>query len=399
MTKKIKFFAAALFSFAAMLCLSANTFAEELSFNCTVGENSITVYIKDSAPKKEDSYSLSLGAGKFFFPIGSEKVFRINHLKNGTYQLRAMKNDSILSPVKAVCVGESGINAENEIKISVSSLGEERYKEGSVRVEIENYDPKIRYIISLDGGRVWQQADGKVTEFGNMFSGCYDVMVSSCDNVKLRSRRVSITVPVKKMSESAIIRVPLTKQLPELPTGCEVTSLTMALGFYDIRVSKTSLSDYFLEKGDNKASDYKKVFVGNPRDAHSFGCYAGVIKKCADKFLSTVKTRSFEVNDISGCDPQRLYAYTDMGYPVIVWATNNMIPTVKGSEWADAETGKTVSWVANEHCMLLTGYDMKKKCVYMNDPLYGIISFDMALFEERFNDLEKQAVVIVEIKQ
>lgn len=39
------------------------------------------------------------------------------------------------------------------------------------------------------------------------------------------------------------INVPLIAQRPELPSGCEVTSLAMALKFYGVNVSKTTLAN------------------------------------------------------------------------------------------------------------------------------------------------------------
>ena len=50
------------------------------------------------------------------------------------------------------------------------------------------------------------------------------------------------------------LNVPLVNQLPDLPNGCEVTSLAMLLKYYDINVSKLELS-----------SNIKHVssFVGN----------------------------------------------------------------------------------------------------------------------------------------
>ena len=38
------------------------------------------------------------------------------------------------------------------------------------------------------------------------------------------------------------LNVPLVNQLPDLPNGCEVTSLAMLLKYYDINVSKLELS-------------------------------------------------------------------------------------------------------------------------------------------------------------
>ena len=368
-----------------------DAFAEESHFGYTVRGSTLTVFVTDGG---KSDYRLSMDGGQSYFNV--KMPFTIPSLPDGTYQLRVMYGDGELSEVKHAVIGKSGIVPGNEIFIAVSGYAEETLSGGRLSVRIKNFEEGKSYLISIDGGRSWRPASGEETEITGLTSGEYSVDVRCVEEPSLASRSINAAVPVKKLSGSAILRVPLIKQLPELPTGCEVTSLAMAINHYGIKISKTVLADVFLEKGEYRAADYRKVFVGDPREVNAYGCYADVIVKCAEKFFDTVSSRSFDVINASGCTPQALYAYTDMGYPVIVWASNKMLPTFEGPSWTDSKTGNTVTWTGNEHCVLLTGYDMKKKCVYLNDPLYGIVSFKMEDFETRFYELEQQAIVIAE---
>ncbi|MGN0637419.1 MAG: C39 family peptidase [Huintestinicola sp.] len=365
--------------------------AEASRFGYTVRGSSLTVFVTDGG---KSDYRLSMDGGQSYFSV--KMPFTILSLPEGTYQLRVMYGDGGLSEVKPAVIGKSGIEPGNEIFTAVSAYAEEVLGGGSISVRIKNYDDNKNYFISIDGGQSWRPASGEETLINGLASGVYSVDVRCAGEPSLASRRIEVAVPVRKLSGSAALRVPLIKQLPELPTGCEVTSLAMAINHYGIKISKTVLADVFLEKGEYRASDYRRVFVGDPREVNAYGCYADVIKKCADKFLATIPTRSFDVTNVTGCTPQALYAYTDMGYPVIVWVSNKMLPTFEGPSWTDSDTGKTVTWTGNEHCVLLTGYDLKRKYVYMNDPLYGIVSFKMEDFETRFYELEQQAIVIAE---
>lgn len=64
-------------------------------------------------------------------------------------------------------------------------------------------------------------------------------------------------------------------QNPELPTGCEVTSLTMVLNHLGLDISKTDMCDY-LDKGAVGHTDPKEKFVGDPTNSSSYGCYSPV---------------------------------------------------------------------------------------------------------------------------
>lgn len=388
-------FAAAVTAVWLTLTISPVCFAAEdsgIDFGFSTDGTGLDVFISnyDSA----SSYEISINGGRSFIPLFEKDSYRFSKLPAGTYQICARKNGDIstLTDIKAAVVG----GGDNGISISVEGLRETGYRSGGIRVEIENYSPDKKYLVSINGGKVWRAAEGRVTERTGLYAGNYCVAVRELENENSRSADVDITVPVMNYSEKAFIKTSVIKQNPELPTGCEVTSLTMALHFYNIKIQKTILSDYFLDKGEYRASDYRKVFVGDPRDVNAYGCFAGVIANCAENFFKTVATRSFDVIDLTGCETDRLYSYADMGYPVIVWATGKMAQVKEGPQWTDAETGETVTWPTNEHCMLLVGYDTKKKIVYVNDPQQGLVYYHMELFEERFNDMDCQAVVIIE---
>lgn len=384
------FFVSAAIFIIGCMASAADVEAQTSQFGYSVKGSSLTVFVTDGG---EGEYGLSTDGGESFFNVKMPFTF---NLPNGTYQLRVKYGDGELSEVKTAVLGKSGIPSGNEIYLAVAGYAEETLGGGSLSVRIKNYDEEKKYFLTIDGGRSWQPAVGEETEVSGLRSGEYDVIVRCAGEPAVASRTVTAEVPVKKLSGSTALRVPLIKQLPELPTGCEVTSLAMAINNFGIKINKTVLADVFLDKGEYRKADYRKVFVGDPREIKAYGCYADVIVNCAEKFFDTIPTRSFEVVNVTGCTPKALYAYTDMGCPVIVWTSNKMLPTTEGPSWIDSETGNTVSWTGNEHCVLLTGYDMKKKLVYLNDPLYGIVSFKMWDFEQRFYDLEQQAIVISE---
>lgn len=371
----------------------------EVDFGYHADSEGLSVYIKKYEPSLQ--YSISLNGGKGFIPLYGKSGMHFSYLPDGTYQLCAMVTGerSTLSDVKAVRLGEDKENNINQIDISVTGIREKGYMDGVISVVINNFSIYCEYMISVNGGKTWLSCDGRETIIGGLPAGDYKVCVKNRFGSLQQSNEVEVTVPVMNYSDKAYISVPLIKQLPELPTGCEVTSLAMALRFYGINVKHTSLADSFLEKGEYRASDYRKVFVGNPREIKAYGCYSGVIVKTANKFLKTIPARSFDVIDLTGSEPDRLYSYADMGYPVIVWATSKMLPLTEGAQWTDKETGRNIVWKGNEHCMVLTGYDTQKGLAFFNDPQRGACAYNMELFEQRFKDMEKQAVVIVENAQ
>ncbi len=179
-------------------------------------------------------------------------------------------------------------------------------------------------------------------------------------------------------------------QLPELPTGCEITSLAMALVHCGVAADKCDLADHYLAKGEIGVSDFRKVFVGDPRDEDAYGCYAPVIVTAANRYLSA-KGSQLKAKDLSGTAFSELLTSVDSGVPVLVWATQDCIDGAYIDSWY--VDGEELYWLWPEHCMVLLGYSDYQ--VWVADPLYGEIkAYDRVLFEVRYNDLGKQAVIL-----
>lgn len=179
-------------------------------------------------------------------------------------------------------------------------------------------------------------------------------------------------------------------QYPELPTGCEITSLTMVLNHYKYNVDKGSLSDKYLNKGEVGKVDPRKQFEGDPRDGNSYGCYAPVIVDTANKYLSEYGSKK-RAYDLTGTPLQNLFKYTENLIPVMTWCTYKLQPGHYSVTWN--VDGKELTWYTPEHCMVLLGEE--DGYVYMADPAYGKIKkYNRKLFEKRYNELFKQAVVI-----
>lgn len=200
--------------------------------------------------------------------------------------------------------------------------------------------------------------------------------------------------PSQNSANRFVLPVNCILQKPELPTGCEVTSLAIALNYIGLSVDKCFLADNFLPKGGIGTVSPWDAFVGNPRDSHSYGCYAPVIVNTASSYLSSVGAKNkYKVSNITGYNRDQLFEILRGGTPVIIWGAINIskapYPT---TTWHLPR--QDVTWLANEHCMVLIGYDLNTSKVIVADPLRGNVEYDMNLFFTRYSQLYSQAVII-----
>ena len=204
-----------------------------------------------------------------------------------------------------------------------------------------------------------------------------------------------------------IIKAPYIDQTKRWPTGCESVSTVMALQYLGIKITVDEFIKY-LEKaqiisknGKLYSSDPRKFFIGSPYTSNSFGCYAPVIEKAVKKALPIhgKKGVKYEVKDLTGVSMKELITkYIDKNIPIIFWATMNMVPTRNGAKWIIKETGKTFVWKANEHCLLLVGYDHEK--YYFNDPWqnHGVIGYKKSVVELRHKEQYSMAIAVFKKK-
>lgn len=208
--------------------------------------------------------------------------------------------------------------------------------------------------------------------------------------------------PIKKSPQNetrVVLPVENIQQLPELPAGCEVTATTIVMNYEGIKVDKMVLATYLpmMESPDKNGfweSPWNK-FVGNPKLSY-YGCYAPVIIETFDACLENNNIDSFEIVDISNSSMEELYAQIDDGHPVIVWATMFMKASYTGRSSWTLQDGTKFNWRSNEHCLVLIGYDTDKNTVILSDPYdsKGTVEYDADLFETRYTELYKQALII-----
>ena len=178
-------------------------------------------------------------------------------------------------------------------------------------------------------------------------------------------------------------------QNPELPTGCEITALTIVLNYLGYDVDKLTLADNFLDKGRVGETSPYKAFVGNPRDEDACGAFAPVIVNSAKRYLYS-ENSDMNVYNVTGADYSELVDYVDNGHPVLVWETMWMAKPHIAAEWN--VDGETIVWKSHEHAMVLIGYTADT--YIMADPLRGIYEYDKEVVEERYKNMGRQAIVI-----
>ena len=162
-----------------------------------------------------------------------------------------------------------------------------------------------------------------------------------------------------------IIRVPYIDQTKDYPTGCESVSAVMLLHYLGMFLSVDEFIDNYLEKEPMQKREGRlygpnpfQCFAGSPYDSDSFGCYAPVIADALNRVFANFKMEK-RAKDISGMPVEKMLArYIDRDIPVIFWASIDLKETVFGPDWLLAD-GTVFSWISNEHCMLLVGYDEK----------------------------------------
>lgn len=271
---------------------------------------------------------------------------------------------------------------------------------GEITVRLENYTPGAKYEVTADGGQNWQELSSASVNIGSLKDGAYTVSVREKSDVpEIFSAALNVPVMLYGIDRRFVIETAeCILQNPELPTGCEITSLTMLLNHIGFDADKLDMADNYLPKGEYRKADFHKVFVGDPRNRLAYGCTAEVIVAAAENYLNDQEGAGrLKVKNLTGSEAEELYSYVCNGDPVVVWASINMGDIIENyTSWTEEGTGKTISWYGGEHCLLLTGYDLDEGLVYVNDPLRGKTTYEMDLFEQRYEEMQRNAVVILD---
>lgn len=215
------------------------------------------------------------------------------------------------------------------------------------------------------------------------------------DYIKSADNEYSISsLDMNNYPDSFKLDIPYISQYPELPTGCEITSLAEVLHYLGYSIDKETLARDYLDMKEKATNGcFVEYFLGSPWKASGSGCFAPAIANAANSF--------FKANDalhsayiMSYQPPEMLYAQLSKGHPVIVWTCfDYSVKEIKYNEVV-LDDGTVFTWPRNEHCVALAGYDINKRTVTLADPTYGIVERDMDKFEDYYKRYYYQAVVI-----
>lgn len=194
--------------------------------------------------------------------------------------------------------------------------------------------------------------------------------------------------------DSYFLDIPYISQYPELPTGCEITSLAEVLNYLGFNIDKETLARDYLDMKDTVTQGcFVEYFWGSPWKTTGSGCFAPAIANAANAFFED-NNSDYSAYIMSYQPVELLYAKLSQGHPVIVWTSfNYKQPEVTYNE-VTLDDGTVFTWPTNEHCVALAGYDINKKTVTLADPAYGIVERDMEVFENYYKRYYYQAVVI-----
>jgi len=185
---------------------------------------------------------------------------------------------------------------------------------------------------------------------------------------------INVQAESLKIKNSVLIDAPLIRQNPELPRGCEVTSLAMLLQHAGIKFDKMTLADLIKKDPTPYKKKNGKIYYGNPYNGFVGDMYIkknrglGVYHEpIADLSRTFLPTRTINFTGHSFEDVQR---YLTNGTPV--WVITNArykeLPKSKFETWHTRDGIIRITY--HEHSVLITGYD--QKYVYFNDPLTGV---------------------------
>ncbi len=214
------------------------------------------------------------------------------------------------------------------------------------------------------------------------------------------------TAPIT--AEAAMFRLPVGTQRMEMPLDCEATSLTIALASVGVHTTQTYVQDHFPTDtrapvlGANRLpaewGDPYKDFVGhvmgsepgsNPHwtEYAGWGAYAPVVAHEAEALGVPVAAQ------LTGWNPQALYAAVEAGHPVLVWSTVDYVYQTPRT-WT-AWDGRIIPWTEAGHVVVLMGVDPTAGTLEFSDPLTGTYNgTTMAQFARTFTIYGSMAIVI-----
>jgi uncharacterized protein YvpB len=199
-----------------------------------------------------------------------------------------------------------------------------------------------------------------------------------------------------KIEDKILIDAVVISQFPQLPRGCEVTSLAMLLSHAGVQADKLTLAQEIKKTDVPYEKKNGKIYFGHPNEgfvgdmySHNnpgLGVYHKPIKELAEKYMPG------RIKDLTGSDFSELKTHLSDKRPV--WVITNTTYQKLSKDYFETwhtPSGK-IDITYKEHSVLLTGYD--QSYVYFNDPLTGEKNKKAPIeqFQEAWEQMGSQAI-------
>lgn len=195
------------------------------------------------------------------------------------------------------------------------------------------------------------------------------------------------------------LNVPLVQQLPELPRGCEVSSLAMIMKYAGVDVDKMELAEkikkettpYTKQGGKIQCGDPYKGFVGDMynKNAFGYGVYHEPIAELAREYLGN------KVVDLTDLEFEDVLCILEKGYPIWI-ITNAEYRPLDDSQFEIWYTPTGIVKITYRlHAVVITG--VKGDKIYINDPLSNFKNKEVNKEEFRaaWEQMGNQAITIL----
>ncbi|QEH67440.1 C39 family peptidase [Cellulosilyticum sp. ST5] len=242
--------------------------------------------------------------------------------------------------------------------------------------------------------------DTAVHDFDNFKEAVNYAKDNNHDKIYFNSDSNLIWKNQNKEIEIEPLNVPLIRQYPELPRGCEVTSLAMLLQYMNIDIDKMTLAKNIKKDDTPYYKDNKgRIYYGNPYDGfvgdmyniknNGYGVYHGPITELAKEYVGD------SAIDLTGVEFSDITYFLKQGYPI--WVITNA--TYKPLDDTYFEIWHTPSGIVKTtnklHAVIITGID--KENVYINDPFstYPNKAVNKNDFKLAWEQMGHQAITII----
>lgn len=173
--------------------------------------------------------------------------------------------------------------------------------------------------------------------------------------------------------------------------GGELPSICALLNHHGIDITPSKFFEYVPTASVNTPA---KDVLWQTWDVTRASCYAPVIEIALQGVWVDYHIDNKAVTlSLDNSLDYLLTEYVSNDVPVMVWATAKLMePKFETAYIGDGVVG-TYEYTHDSHCYVITGYD--EKTIEAYEPRSGKIEkYDRELFEQRYNDMFKQAIII-----